>query len=170
MVGLALGTIYADTLSAAAGTDKPAEPGIPGWLLKLSLAVAGIFLVLRYSPVDHWIDPNVYGWLIDKWHLGPARVINFSALAIILARFGTRIGALPGLPSLAILGRASIEVFCVHILCCFIGDALSKDADPQLPCWQQTILLVGTLAALFLTGLAHRQWIQRRKAARLATA
>ena len=106
---------------------------MPEWLVKLSLAAAALFLVLRYSPIDHWMDPNVYGWLVDKWHLGPARIINFTALAIILVRFGTRIAAFPVFPPLAALGQASIEVFCVHILCCLTGHALSKDADPNLP-------------------------------------
>ncbi|MBV9499367.1 MAG: OpgC domain-containing protein, partial [Acidobacteriaceae bacterium] len=72
MAGLALGSVYA-------GRSKSGTV-IPGWLLKLSLTAAAIFLGLRYSPVDHWIHPDLYGWLIDKWHLGPVRVINFTAL------------------------------------------------------------------------------------------
>jgi hypothetical protein len=166
MVGLALGSISADALTAEAPPrEKPSEAALPAWLLKLSIAVAIVFLVLRYSPVDRWLDPNVYGWLIDKWHLGPARVINFSAIAIILVRFGTRIASLPFMTPLASLGRASIEVFCVHVLCCLGGVALSRDADPNLPWWQQTILLLVTLPALFLTARLHQFWVSKRRAA-----
>jgi hypothetical protein len=152
MVGLALGSIYADSIGRP--TEPTArQPGIdlPGWVLRLSFLVAGVFFILRYSPADRWVDPAVYGWLIDKWHLGAARIINFSAIAIILTRFGARIAALPFIKPLASLGQASIEVFSVHVLFCVAGNALSKDADPQLPWWQQIILLSVTIWALFLT-------------------
>jgi hypothetical protein len=152
IVGLALGSIYADSI--ATSTDpNTTQPGInlPGWVLRLSFVVAGVFFILRYSPADRWVNPAVYGWLIDKWHLGAARIINFSAIAIILTRFGARIAALPFIKPLASLGQASIEVFSVHVLFCVAGNALSKDADPQLPWWQQIILLIVTIWALFVT-------------------
>ncbi len=155
IVGLALGSLYA--------TSSQSGVRIPGWLLKLSLAVVAAFLVLRYSPVDHWMNPNLYGWLIDKWHLGPVRVMNFTALAIVLVRFGARIAALPFMTPLAALGRASIEVFCVHVLCCIGGNALSKDADPSLPWPQQAILLAITISALFATAHLNRKRIAARR-------
>jgi OpgC protein len=76
-------------------------------------------------------------------------------------RFGTRIAALPFLTRFAALGQASIEVFCVHVLCCLGGHALSKDADPNLPWWEQLVLLTVTIFALFFT--AH---VQQKRAAR----
>jgi hypothetical protein len=116
------------------------------------------------------MDPNVYGWLIDKWHLGPARVINFSALTILVVRYGTRIAKFPLFSPLASLGQASIEVFSVHVLCCLAGDALSRDADPHLPWWQQTLLLIFTMAALFLTAQAQKRFGKKARAARAAAA
>jgi hypothetical protein len=158
MVGLALGSIYADSIAAPPQPNSGGSGmGIPKWLFRLSVGVATAFLILRYSPADRWIDPNLYGWLIDKWHLGPARLINFSALAIVLVRCGTRIAALPFMTPLAALGQASIEVFCVHVLCCLCGDALSRQADPNLPWWQQVVLLVFTISALFLTAQVQRK-------------
>jgi hypothetical protein len=158
MVGLALGSIYSDQI---AGLNEPdsVQPrdGISHRLYSVSTWVAGIFLVLRYSPVDHWMNPDSYGWLIDKWHLGPARVINFAALAIFLVRFGQNIAAWRIFQPFALLGRASIEVFSVHVICCLIGDALSRQADPDLPWWQQVLLLAGTVAALFLTAELQRR-------------
>jgi hypothetical protein len=169
MVGLALGSITAGSVTTAPPGDSQPKSKFPGWLMPLSFSVAIVGLVLRHSPADRWLDPNLYGWLIDKWHLGPARVINFSALAIILVRFGARIAASPFLAPLALLGQASIEVFCVHVLCCLGGVALSRDADPNLPWWQQVILLTVTLSALFLVAQWHRSWIGKKRAeARLA--
>ena len=153
MVGLGLGSIYAEALAGSPERGAgESQVDIPSWLLKLSLAIATAFLILRYCPLERWIDMNTYGWLIDKWHLGPARVINFAALSILLVRYGTRlVAALPFVRPLANLGRASIEVFSVHVLCCLAGHALSGEADPDLPWWQQALLLIVTISALFLT-------------------
>ncbi len=170
MVGLALGTIYAERLREGNERKKTkSSSGLPHWLLRLSAVIAGCFLVLRYSPLDHWMDPNVYGWLIDKWHLGAARVINFAAITVLLVRFGTRIASPRFMRPLAALGQASLEVFCVHVFCCFCGDALSQEADPNLPWAQQAVLLVLTLAALFGTAYFVRWRRARRKSAIQAT-
>ncbi len=167
MAGLALGTIYAESLTLDKTGDKAAEElRISPWLLTMSFLVASVLLVLRYCPVDHWIDPNVYGWLIDKWHLAPVRIIDFAALAIVLVTYGSRIAAIPIFPPLARLGRASIEVFSVHILCCLGADALSHKADPDLPWWQQILVLAFTLTALFATARAHEAWVSRRDPAK----
>ncbi len=166
MVGLGLGTIYAENLAASDDSSDKLPKQMPRWLLTLSFAVASVFMILRYCPVDHWIDPNVYGWLIDKWHLAPVRIIDFAALAILLVSFGTRIAAIPIFPPLARLGRASIEVFSVHILCCLGADALSHEADPNLPWWQQILVLAITLPALFATARAHEWWVARRDPAK----
>jgi hypothetical protein len=161
MVGLALGSIHADSISDESPRAADAETRIPGWVLRLSIVLAVCFLFLRYSPLDRWMNPDVYGWLIDKWHLGPARVINFSALTIVLVHYGARIANLPIFRPLLILGQASIEVFSVHVLCCIGGDALSHDADPNLPWEQQVMLLTVTISALFVTGIL----VRRRKVA-----
>lgn len=169
LVGLALGSIFSQHLS------QPASPAaahqtraVPAWLITASVILASIFLVLRYSPVDHWINPDSYGWLIDKWHLGPARVINFAAVGLVLMRYGRSIAAWPLLQPLATLGRASLEVFSVHILCCLAGVALSTQSDPDLPWWQQAPLLLFTIGALFLTAHLHQTMVAARKAKRPA--
>jgi hypothetical protein len=165
IVGLALGSLNADHLAGVAAQREPASEGIPRWLLRLSFAVAGTFFVLRYSPVDKWIDPNLLGWLIDKWHLGPARVINFSAIAILLVQYGSwSTRRFRFLTPLASLGQASIEVFCVHIICCLAGDTLSFTPDPDLSWPEQAVLLAVTMTALFLTAHASKLWKENRRA------
>ncbi len=168
MVGLALGTLYGERVTGTVALEENENAAhIAPWLLKLSFVVAAVFLILRYSPIDQWTTPDTFGRLIDKWHLGAARIIDFSALAIILVRFGTRIAALPFLKPMAKLGQASIEVFSVHVLCCVSGDALSHDADPHLPWWEQALLLGVTISALFATAHLQKKRVarKRRKAA-----
>ena len=167
MVGLALGSIYSDQL---AGETQPAGASkkhtLPRRLVILATCVAAVFLVLRYSPIDQWTSQQSYAWLIDKWHLGPARVINFAALTIFFVRFGEHIAALPIFQPLALLGRASIEVFSVHILCCMAGDAISPAADPNLLWSQQIPLLVTSISLLFVTAYFAGKWSAHRKARR----
>jgi hypothetical protein len=151
MIGLALGSIYAESLSVAPSNAADSDSRIPSWLVKLSCIVAAAFLVLRYAPADHWVNAQLYAWLVDKWRLGVARLINFAAIALLLVRFGDQIAGLPLFRPLALLGQASIQVFSVHVLFCVAGQALSKQADPELPSWQQGVLLSATISALFIT-------------------
>jgi hypothetical protein len=161
MVGLALGTMYGESLASDEVKDGI---HIPAGLLAASFSVAAVLFTLRYFRTDQWLDPNVYGWLIDKWHLGPVRILNFSALAILLVKYGTRIASIRIFPPLALLGRASIEVFSVHVLCCLGADALSHQADPDLPWWQQILVLVVTISAMFATARASQLWTSRWRA------
>jgi hypothetical protein len=164
MAGLALGSINADRVAPPPeAPEDESELGITPWILRLSIAVALVSLVLRYLPTEHWFNPDIFGWLIDKWHLGPARVINFTALAIVLVRYGARIANLPPLRPLALLGQASLEVFSLQLLFCLAGDALSKEADPILSWWQQVLLLAVTMAGLFSIALASRWAKDKRK-------
>jgi hypothetical protein len=163
MLGLALGSIYAESLSAAP-SNADSDSRIPSRLVKLSCVAAAAFFVLRYVPTDHWVNAQLYAWLIDKWRLGAARLINFAALALLLVRFGDRLAGLPLFKPLALLGQASIQVFSVHILFCIAGQALSKQADPELPWWEQGILLSVTISALFIT--AHLATKRSRNQAR----
>ena len=167
MVGLALGSIYAEKLAENRVADKAASRvAMPKWLLASSAVIAFVLFVLRYSAVDKWLDPNVYGWLIDKWHLAPVRVLNFSALAILLVKFGTWIASPHIFGQLGRLGRASIEVFSVQVLCCLAADSLSHQADPSFPAWEQFLILTITIALLFLTAKGHEIWVARRDPAK----
>jgi hypothetical protein len=164
MAGLALGSINAERVAPAPDTpEDDSELGITPWILRLSIGVASIFLVLRYAPYEHWFDTSTFNWLTDKWHLGAARVINFTALTIVLTRYGARIANFILFRPLAILGQASIEVFSLHLLFCLAGDSLSKSPDPVLPWWQQILLLTATMTGLFAIALASRWAKNRRK-------
>jgi hypothetical protein len=153
MVGLALGTTT---------PLRAHDIHFPRWLITVCCTVAFIFLVLRYSPADHWINADLYGHLIDKWKLGSVRVVNFSALAVVLVRFGGPIARSRLFLPFASLGQASLEVFCVHVVFCLAGIALSRDADPQLPAWQQICLVTITVSALFLTAHAAHKRTQKK--------
>lgn len=55
-------------------------------------------------------------WLLDKWQLGPLRLLNFFALVILLTRFGPRLKQLVLLlKPLSSLGRSALPVFSAHV-------------------------------------------------------
>jgi hypothetical protein len=164
IIGLALGSLYAQCRSAAPSNGASFSHRIPRWLVGLSCIVASGFIACRYAPTDHWMNSQLCGWLIDKWHLGAIRLINFSALALLLVRFGHRLARLPLFRPLAPLGQASIQVFSVQVLFCIAGHALNKGADPTLTWWEQSILLGLTISALFITAqfVHQRPWKNAR--------
>jgi hypothetical protein len=118
MIGLALGSIYAESLSAAPPNAADSDSRIPSWLVKLSCLVAATFLVLRYAPADHWVNAQSCAWLIDKWHLGAARLINFAAIALLLVRSDSRLAVVQA-PGFARSGINSGILGSRVVLCCW---------------------------------------------------
>jgi hypothetical protein len=111
-------------------------------------ASAGIVIALficRHSPAN-------LGPLIDKWKLGIVRLVDLAAIAILLIEWGPRLARTRWAAPLAPLGRSSLEVFSVHVLCCLAALGLSTAADPSFPWWLELLLIAGTMAALFRVG------------------
>jgi threonine/homoserine/homoserine lactone efflux protein len=66
------------------------------------------------------------------------------------------------------LGKASLEVFCAHLVFCFVGLALLYRDTPQLHGWRAAGLLVFTFASLIW--LAARVIRKRQEKKRQTTA
>lgn len=77
------------------------------------------------------------------------RLINFAAVAALLNRFQSILKLLAVRP-LVLLGQASLQVFCVHLLFTFGGLTLLGNAA-MLSAWEQVALLGATLGAMLLT-------------------
>jgi hypothetical protein len=110
--------------------------------------VAAVLLPFRYA-VGRGIELGALEPLFDKWHFGVVRLINFAAVAALLIRFQSVLKPLAVRP-LVLLGQASLQVFCVHLLFTFAGLTLLGNAA-ILSAWKQIALLVGTLAAMWVT-------------------
>jgi hypothetical protein len=110
--------------------------------------VCAVLLPFRYA-VGRGIELGAFEPLFDKWHFGVVRLINFAAVAALLIRFQHILKPLAVRP-LVLLGQASLQVFCVHVLFTFAGLTLLGHAA-TLKAWQQIALLAGTLAAMLVT-------------------
>src|SRR5882762_9587134 len=74
---------------------------------------------------------------------------QFRGCAALLIRFQSILKPLAVRP-LVMLGQASLQVFCVHLLFTFAGLTLLGNAT-MLTAWQQVALLAATLGAMLLT-------------------
>ena len=110
--------------------------------------VVAVLLPFRYA-VGRGIELGAFEPLFDKWHFGAVRLINFAAAAALLIRFQQILKPLAVRP-LVLLGQASLQVFCVHLLFTFAGLTLLGSAA-MLSAWQQVALLAATLAGMLLT-------------------
>jgi hypothetical protein len=147
-------------LGARVATTSNPAPNFPSSLIYIALAVAITGLLTRHifgqAPLAAYPKS---GFLIDKWHLGPLRLINFLALLLLTLRFGSHFKAAIRCRFLELLGAASLPVFCAHLAVVLLALALIGDKQGAIPLWQELALIAGTL--MVMSGIA---WIFREKA------
>jgi hypothetical protein len=127
--------------------NLPVEDWAKRYVVGAAVVVA-MLLPFRYM-VGRGIELGAWEPLFDKWHFGAVRLINFAGVAILLVRFQSILKPLAVRP-LVLLGQASLQVFCVHLLFCFAGLTLLGNAA-MLSGWQQFLLLGTTLSTMLLT-------------------
>jgi len=127
--------------------DLPVQAWAKRMLIPAALVVP-VLLVLRYA-VGRGIELGSLEVSFDKWHLGGVRLIDFAAVSALLIRFQSLLKPLVIRP-LVMLGQASLQVFCAHLLFCFVGLTMMGDAS-LVSGWQQVLLLAATFAGLLLT-------------------
>jgi hypothetical protein len=140
LIGLYCGSRWAKS-------DLPVE----NWSRRVLIpacVIAPVLLILRYS-VGHGIELGMFEVSFDKWHLGVVRLIDFAAIAALLIHFQSAVKVLAIRP-LVLMGQASLQVFCAHLLFCMIGLAIMGDA-PRVNGWQQAALLILALGGMWLT-------------------
>jgi hypothetical protein len=118
------------------------------WAVIPAVLVAVFSFILR-RKVIHGLELGAFEFLFDKWHLGLVRLLDFAAVAALLI-VSQRVTRVASVRPLVLLGQYSLQVFCVHLLCCFAGLTLMGSAS-MLNGWRQTALLSVTFAAMWIT-------------------
>lgn len=95
--------------------------------------------------------------LFNKWHLGPARLINLVCLIFVFVHVFRHVVPVRGARALSLLGRASLPVFCAHIVLCLGAYVLVEDADLGLARHEEALVLVFTFSALFALAWQRQQ-------------
>jgi len=139
--------------------DLPTEK----WARKLmwpAALIALAFFAMRYAVFPN-VQPAFLGVLFNKWHLGVVRLVDFAAVAAILVRFNQHLKWVAVRP-LVMLGQASLQVFCVHLLFCFTGLMLMGTAA-VVHGWTEAALMLATLAGMLLTAKVYEKISARGK-------
>jgi hypothetical protein len=137
---------------------------VPGYAVALCGAVCAFFFEVRHGWLGPHLTQETLGIQVDKWQIGPMRLINLAACLIVcywLRRYLVRLIARE--PFLT-LGKASLQVFCAHVFFVFAGLALLYGDIPQLHGFRAYGMLALTFTGLFL--VAARE-VKLRRAERM---
>ena len=126
---------------------------IPGWVAAVAGAVCAFFIGVRFGWLGPHLTAQSLGMNLDKWQIGPLRVVNLVAFAIFAYWSRKYVLKLITIKPFVTLGKASLPVFCAHLLFVFAGLTMlygnfNSDGLDQLHGWPAVGLLTGTFAAL----------------------
>jgi hypothetical protein len=99
-----------------------------------------------------WFSPDLFLWM-DKWSLGPLRLLNFGAWVVFLLAWNPRMPAM--FAPLALLGRHSLSVFALHIPLVMAATILINACAPPAPV---KIVIAFYVIALLFAWAAWREW------------
>jgi hypothetical protein len=152
-------------LGAKSATGDLPFRRIPGWVVAVSAAICLFFICVRYG----WLGPHLvqqsFGMQLDKWQIGPLRVLNLIAFSLVVYWLRKYVSLLVAREPFLTLGKASLHVFCAHVFFVFVGLALLYGTVEQLHGSIAIVLLVVTFASLILVAAneMRKQRIIRRK-------
>ena len=136
---------------------------INGPIAAVAFAVCLVFLGIRHGWLGSHLTETVLAFQLDKWHIGPLRVLNLAAFTVLfywLRRFVFPI--VQNEPFLT-LGKAGLEVFCAHIVFVFLALALLYNDVSELHGAPAVLVLLGTFAGLYFMA---SQIVKHRRAKR----
>jgi len=147
----------------------------PKWLAVLSCLLCFTFIGVRWGWLGPHLTQQALGLQLDKWQIGPLRVVNLAASSVVVYWLRRHLVKVVAIEPFLTLGRASLRVFCTHLVFVFVGLALlvrdvGEDVDApseQLHGTAAILLLVFTFAALILVA-AHEVRRRRERRARVA--
>lgn len=122
-------------------------------------AVCLFFMGVRHSWLGARLSDAGLSYQVDKWHIGPLRLLNLIAFVTLAYWLRRAIFPLVQREPFLTLGKASLEVFCAHIVFVFLGLALLYNDVTQLHGGPAMLVLTFTFAGLY--GMAA--WLVRRR-------
>jgi hypothetical protein len=136
---------------------------LPRFVYPLSAAACLFFVGIRHDWLGAHLTQESLGLSLDKWSIGPLRVVNlfaFSCTVYWSRKFLTRLVLVE--PFLT-LGKASLEVFCAHVFFVFVGLALLYGEMNELHGRYAIMLLIITFTGLMLVAIRE---VRRKQKAR----
>ena len=157
IVGLWLG-------AKSAENDVPLKR-VPGYVVGVCALVCLFFIGVRHEWLGPHLTQQALGMKLDKWQIGPLRVINLVTFTIVFYWMRKYVLRLVAIEPFLTLGKASLHVFCAHVFFVFVGLALLYNSDvPQLHGWVAISLLTVTFAGLVLVAVREVRKQRRDRA------
>lgn len=126
---------------------------VPRWAVAAAVAVCLFFAGVRHEWWGAALNQQALGMQLDKWQIGPLRLLNLIAFSIVVYGFRKIILPLVSVEPFLTLGRASLEVFCAHVFFVFVSLALLYGEAEQLHGYVAAGVLVATFTGLILVAL-----------------
>ncbi len=154
---------------------------IPGWAVALSAAACLFFIGIRHGWLGPHLTQPALSIQLDKWQLGPLRVINLITFTVVVYWLRPILLRFVAIEPFLTLGKASLRVFCAHLVFVFVGlallyQAVGEDVDgqiEQLHGFTAVALLVVTFTVLMLVAVSEvrkRRSDRRKRDAELKAA
>jgi hypothetical protein len=155
IVGLWLG-------ACSAHHDVPLKL-VPRWGVALSALVCIFFVGVRHTWFGPHLSEQALGFLLDKWQIGPLRVLNIAAFLVVFYWLRKYVKVVVAREPFLTLGKASLQVFCAHLLFVFGGLAMLYGEMEQLTGITAILLLAVTFISLFLVAANEVRKKRREK-------
>ncbi|WP_158943196.1 OpgC domain-containing protein [Granulicella sp. S190] len=155
-------------LSAKSAQGEMPLKRIPGYAVAGCGAVCLFFLGVRHNWLGPMLTQESLGIGLDKWQIGPMRVVNLAAFLIICYWFRRYLIRLISVEPFLTLGKASLQVFCAHVFFVFVGLTLLYEDASQLHGTRAYGVLMLTFAGLMWVALRETRLRKEAKAAAVA--
>jgi hypothetical protein len=140
---------------------------VPGYVVAICGAVCVFFLGVRHGWLGPHLTQQSMGMSLDKWSIGPMRLLNLIAFTIVCYWMRRYLVKLVSIEPFLTLGKASLQVFCAHVFFVFVGLALLYEDVPQLHGRRAYGILLLTFAGLILVAVLE---VRTRRAERVVAA
>jgi hypothetical protein len=109
---------------------------VPRWGVALSAAVCIFFFGVRHTWFGPHLNEQALGLLLDKWQIGPLRVLNIAAFLIVFYWLRKYVKIAVAREPFLTLGKASLQVFCASSADspCFTEKWSNSPASPPSCC------------------------------------
>lgn len=142
--------------------ERPIRSTISPWL-PAAFGVAAFFLLWRHGIGGFTLAIAPLAPALDKWSLGILRLLNFAALAVVVSTLVLPLLRWAHVSVLALLGKASLQVFAAHLLLCVASLGLIVDDDRPLTAAQEILVLLVTFAVMVLVARRSAAAANRRR-------
>jgi hypothetical protein len=137
---------------ARSATQESVLGKIPGWTVALSCAACLFFIGVRWGWLGSHLTQQALGIQLDKWQIGPLRVINLAAFCIVFYWMRKYLLRWVAIEPFLTLGKASLHVFCTHLAFVFVGlTLLVRDVGEDVDAPSEQLHGIAAVALLVIT-------------------